>query len=93
VDNGFLQRVIGSAISNRRFIPSPVRAVIEDEAQIVDVSVVFAVLEASRIRLRKSPPIGFAGLLEKYPHHPRKKAVAPGGPYRSRVTPLASLGV
>src|SRR5262249_58230727 len=89
MDRSFQERIVGKALTDRCFIPPPVAAVIKDEAEVVNLAVVLAVLDASRIRLGKPAPRRFAGLIVKYPHHARKEAVAPRGPQLTRVAPFA----
>src|SRR5262249_50223576 len=59
MDRSFQERIVGKALTDRCFIPPPVGAVIKDEAEVVNLAVVLAVLESSRIRLGKPAPRRF----------------------------------
>ena len=46
MDHNVLERLIGIAFKQSRFVPAPVRAMIKNEAKIVDLAIVFARLKA-----------------------------------------------
>src|SRR5258705_13552087 len=93
MNNNIIQRLIRRSVANGRFVPALVSAVIENEAEIVDLTVVFTRLQCNRITNRQFTPPRVISLLVKYPHHAGQKTVAPVRPCRFCVTPTSGLGV
>ena len=64
----------------------------EQESEVVHVAVELARLQAPGVPLGRRAP-GFVAARAQYPHDARQKPVAPVGPRRPVVLPLALLGV
>jgi hypothetical protein len=91
VNHHVIQRFIRRTFTDGRFEPTFVGAVIKDEAEIVDLTIVFAWLECLRIAHCEFTPFGIVGLLVKDPHHPRQETIAPTSPRRFCVTPTPAI--
>ena len=60
----------------------------ENETQIVNALIVFAMLKLLGIVFRSAPPLRVTSALMKLPHHARQEAARPIGPQLAVVSPL-----
>ena len=65
----------------------------EDEAQIVNVAVVLAMLQEPGVMLGGPPPLAVAGTIGDEPHHAGVKAPAPVRPELAAMQPASAHGI